>query len=59
MAKELIGNHVIAVGSCGSMKGKEVFGKLSFDNGSWIVMIIEEDGFEFPCTVYYQTIKEA
>ena len=57
--KNLIGNHVIATGSCGMAKNKEVFGILSEDNGQWIVTVIDEYGFELPCSVYAQTIKEA
>ena len=58
-AKELIGKHVTAIGLYGVWKGKEVFGILSEDKGDWIVNIIDEDGFEMPCSVFYQTIKEA
>jgi hypothetical protein len=58
-ANELIGQHVIATGSCGMKKGQEVFGILSESKGDWIVTVIDEDGWEMPCSVYYQTIKEA
>lgn len=57
--KELIGQHVNAIGSCGMTKNKEVFGILSYDNGMWIVTVIDADGFELPCSVYYQSIKKA
>ena len=57
--KKLIGEHVIATGSCGMKKGQEVFGILSENNNLWVVTIIDEDGFEMPCSVYPQTIKES
>ena len=57
--KELIGQHVTATGSCGMKKGQEIFGILSENEGEWVVTVIDEDGFEMPCSVYYQTIKEA
>jgi hypothetical protein len=56
---KLIGQHVKAIGRYGIWEGKEVFGILSEDKGDWIVSIIDEDGFEMPCSVFYQTIKEA
>jgi hypothetical protein len=58
-AKELIGKHVRAIGIYGVWKGKEVFGILSEDKGDWIVNIIDEDGFEMPCSVFSPTIKES
>jgi hypothetical protein len=58
-AKELIGKHVTAIGLYGVWKGKEVFGILSEDKGDWIINIIDEDGFEMPCSVFSPTIKES
>jgi len=56
--KNLIGSEVMAIGSCGMKKNQEVIGVLSQDNGQWIVTILDEEGFELPCSVYAQTIKE-
>jgi hypothetical protein len=56
--RDLIGKEVKAIGSCGIAKGKEVVGILSNDNGTWIVNVPKENGFDLPCSVYYQTIKK-
>lgn len=56
--KSLIGSHVTAIGSCGMHKGEEVFGILSNQNNDWIVTIVQEDGWEVLCSVYYNSIRK-
>jgi hypothetical protein len=56
--KSLIGKQVTAIGSCGMTKNNSVEGLLSLDNNDWVVNVKKSDGWELPCSVYYQTIKE-
>lgn len=56
--KNLIGTKVKAVGSCGMTKNQEIEGILSLKDNDWIVTIPKKDGFNLPCSVYYQTIEE-